>query len=218
MSVTLHVYDVGISRPVQLLNKALRPLSLGAFHCGVEVHGWEWSYRDTSPLHKDAAVFSCLPRNCKGHTYVESVDMGCSCRDTKDVTNVLHMMHSTWPGSKYDILNSNCCHFCDELCKFLGVGAIPARLLNLASAGQALAGSLSKLDEHRKSMVMLAMEMPMNLDPSTIFEVGCCRRITRARPGDPVDESEIVDVIEQMPSALPIVVPRGKAFGMRLSL
>lgn len=200
--VRLHIYDVGVFSATQVLNKVLRPLSLGAFHCGVEVYGWEWSYRDTAPLHKDRAVFSCLPATCKGHTYVESVDMGFTHRSAKEVTNILQLLHATWPGENYDVLNRNCCHFCDEYCKFLRVGAIPAHLLNLASMGQALAGSLAYLDERRQALALKALEMPEKLDPRTMFEMGCCRQVTKARPCDQVDDAEdhVADVIEQFPT------------------
>mmetsp|Transcript_85308 Transcript_85308/g.275317 ORF Transcript_85308/g.275317 Transcript_85308/m.275317 type:complete len:83 (-) Transcript_85308:363-611(-) len=35
--VTLHVYDIGSGGGGSALNRLLKPLGLGAFHCGVEV-------------------------------------------------------------------------------------------------------------------------------------------------------------------------------------
>eukprot|EP00440_Ansanella_granifera_P000796 gb/GFBE01000859.1/.p1 GENE.gb/GFBE01000859.1/~~gb/GFBE01000859.1/.p1 ORF type:complete len:203 (+),score=40.96 gb/GFBE01000859.1/:1-609(+) len=188
---------------MQVLNKVLRPLDLGAFHVGVEVHGWEWSFRDTAPLHKDPAVFSCQPRQCLGHSYAESIDMGNTKQTPDQVTQLLQVMYASWPGARYDILVSNCCHFCDEFCRYLGVGGIPSRLLNLASAGQTLAGSLNYLDRQRKALASMAMEVPQMkwLPSASIWEAGCCRRISKAHPGEGVDDSEVADVVEQMPAA-----------------
>merc|ERR1712217_191353 len=68
--VTLHVYDLGKTAGIQFTNGVLRALgSGGVFHCGVEVHGREWSYEDTG-------VFCVEPRRCEVHSYHEAVYMG----------------------------------------------------------------------------------------------------------------------------------------------
>merc|ERR1712060_195679 len=75
--VTLHVYDVGLNTG-SVVNRFLKPLGTGAFHCGVEVHGWEWSYSDIADPRYQAGtgIFPCRPRHCEGHKYCESVHLG----------------------------------------------------------------------------------------------------------------------------------------------
>eukprot|EP00928_Gymnodinium_smaydae_P045486 TRINITY_DN30317_c0_g1_i1.p1 TRINITY_DN30317_c0_g1~~TRINITY_DN30317_c0_g1_i1.p1 ORF type:complete len:908 (-),score=192.40 TRINITY_DN30317_c0_g1_i1:106-2472(-) len=47
-----------------------------------------------------------------------------------------------WPAHTYDLLRHNCCHFSDELCQRLGVGHVPAWVVNLAGVGAMLRSNL----------------------------------------------------------------------------
>jgi len=138
--VRLHVYDVGQlervgPKGVRALNKCLRPLGAGAFHCGVEVFGQEWSFK--SEPH-GTGVESCGPKRCVAHSYSESLDMGRTPLSKAEVMDVVFTLMKEWPGSSYDSLRRNCCHFSDELCVRLGVGHIPPWITHLASAASAL--------------------------------------------------------------------------------
>lgn len=134
--VTLHIYNVGTSNEVQAINKVLRVLGTGAFHCGVEVYGTEWSYRATS--FRIPGVFSRRPRDCEGHIYSESVPMGMTMMSFRHVHEAIRVLSEDWLGTKYDLLKRNCCHFCDVFCHVLGVGTIPAWITSLASTGAAI--------------------------------------------------------------------------------
>lgn len=140
--VVLHVYDIGTSGGGQVLNTLLRPLGTGAFHCGVEVYGWEWSYsfavrgRD---IIQGTGIFCCRPRDCGGHTYSQSVIMGQSPMSEDDVVELIRRLEEEWAVQDYDLLTHNCCHFANNLCIKLGVGAIPEWVLNLPRVGAALA-------------------------------------------------------------------------------
>eukprot|EP00416_Gambierdiscus_australes_P026137 CAMPEP_0171059460 /NCGR_PEP_ID=MMETSP0766_2-20121228/3187_1 /TAXON_ID=439317 /ORGANISM="Gambierdiscus australes, Strain CAWD 149" /LENGTH=209 /DNA_ID=CAMNT_0011514897 /DNA_START=30 /DNA_END=659 /DNA_ORIENTATION=+ len=134
--VTLNIYNVGTSSEVQAINKILRVLGTGAFHCGVEVYGVEWSYRGNIP--GLPGVFSRRPRDCEGHTYSESVFMGMTLMCRSNVEDTIAVLTGEWPGTKYDVLKFNCCHFCDKFCNILGVGPIPDWITNLASTGAAI--------------------------------------------------------------------------------
>mmetsp|Transcript_14618 Transcript_14618/g.34773 ORF Transcript_14618/g.34773 Transcript_14618/m.34773 type:complete len:247 (+) Transcript_14618:75-815(+) len=136
--VIVHVYDLGSSDHVTLLNSVLKPFGSGAFHCGVEVYGLEWSFSDIIGRDDDRSrtgIFSSWPKQSPGHRYVESVEMGFSNKTEVQVLNIVAHMEATWPVSTYNVLRRNCCHFADELCKHLGVGGIPPKLLNLAKVG-----------------------------------------------------------------------------------
>lgn len=138
--VTLHIYELGNSKTIVTLNKILRPIGSGAFHCGVEVYGREWSYSDAE-CGEGTGVFYSKPRNCPDHTYFESVKIGKTANPESAVIELVHLMAQDWLVKKYDTLTFNCCHFCSEFCQRLGVGDIPPRVLNLAGAGAAIASA-----------------------------------------------------------------------------
>mmetsp|Transcript_47372 Transcript_47372/g.133255 ORF Transcript_47372/g.133255 Transcript_47372/m.133255 type:complete len:222 (-) Transcript_47372:157-822(-) len=135
--VTLHVYDLGTSGGASVLNRILTPMGTGAFHCGVEVYGWEWSYSDLAGpgSRADTGVFTCPPRCCQGHTYLKSVDMGKTSLTEKAVLILLQLLQKEWVVANYDVWTHNCCHFCDEVCRRLGVGSVPPWVTSLAGVG-----------------------------------------------------------------------------------
>lgn len=138
--VTLHIYDVGTSEKVRMINNVLRPFGAGIFHCGVEIFGREWSFSDTESGLGNG-VFSSRPRHCNGHTYFESMQMGKTATPELEVLELVYLLAKVWRVEDYDILTNNCCHFCNELCLRLGAGAIPKWVMNLASAGAAIASA-----------------------------------------------------------------------------
>lgn len=138
--VTLHIYDIGTSGVGHGINKVLRPLGTGVFHCGVEVYGCEFSYSDTTSGIGDG-VFCSRPRNCEGHTYCESVAMGETATSEEELARLIEMLKGDWPVHAYEVLAHNCCHFSDEFCQRLGVGSIPTWVMNLAGAGAAVASA-----------------------------------------------------------------------------
>jgi len=143
MPVTLHIYNIGKSRQIEMVNKFLRQLHTGAFHCGVEIYGVEWSFSDISlmpggPTPVGSGIFSCRPRHCEGHSYAESIPMGSAAVSEEQVMELINALRKDWPISSYNTLRKNCCHFSDELCQRLGVGNIPNWVMNLAGAGAAV--------------------------------------------------------------------------------
>jgi hypothetical protein len=169
--VTLHVYNVGKMADVEVLNTVLRQLGTGAYHCGVEVYGLEWSFRDTGPSHRDPAVFSCKPMKCSGHNYSESVRMGWLKMTESEVVRLIKQLRKTWTGHTYDLLRCNCCHFCDEFCKRLGMGGIPTWTNSLASYGAGLSATGTYITSGGKALIDAA------LDPTKVVAKamgGCC--------------------------------------------
>eukprot|EP00931_Biecheleriopsis_adriatica_P079355 TRINITY_DN52758_c0_g1_i1.p1 TRINITY_DN52758_c0_g1~~TRINITY_DN52758_c0_g1_i1.p1 ORF type:complete len:238 (-),score=32.06 TRINITY_DN52758_c0_g1_i1:46-759(-) len=143
--VYVHIYNIGTSGRTSFLNSVLRPFGAGAFHCGVEIYGLEWSFSDVvSHLPKEgqaspSGVFSCWPKSCRGHNYCETVNMGLTAKSEVQVLMLISKMEEQWPVAGYDLLRRNCCHFVDELCRQLGVGTLPPMLNNLAQMGAAIA-------------------------------------------------------------------------------
>mmetsp|Transcript_23668 Transcript_23668/g.51763 ORF Transcript_23668/g.51763 Transcript_23668/m.51763 type:complete len:286 (+) Transcript_23668:300-1157(+) len=140
--VTLHIYNLGKSSSAHVVNNLLRQLGTGAFHCGVEVFGVEWSFSDiaTAPgeLARGTGIFCCEPRKCEGHSFSESIPMGKTGLSETDLLKLIHSLKHQWPVYSYHTLRRNCCHFSDEFCRRLGVGGIPTWVMNLANAGAAL--------------------------------------------------------------------------------
>lgn len=146
--VKVNIYDIGTSGRSSIVNTVLRPFGAGAFHCGVEVYGLEWSFSDiASDLAKDSlavhsGVFSSWPRNCKGHRFSDTEEMGMTTKTEVQVLMMISKMEEQWQVSTYNVLSKNCCHFVDELCVRLGVGHIPPLLLKLAEIGESVRSNI----------------------------------------------------------------------------
>mmetsp|Transcript_40574 Transcript_40574/g.128906 ORF Transcript_40574/g.128906 Transcript_40574/m.128906 type:complete len:252 (-) Transcript_40574:107-862(-) len=139
--VTLHIYHVGRSSHVGLVNEYLEAIGTGAFHGAVEVYGREYSYGSQV---LGTGVFDCYPQQCTTHRYWKSVPMGTTALSKAEVRLLLLRLKREWLGRHYDVLRRNCCTFCDEFCQELGVGPVPDWVTNLAATGAALSdGAMS---------------------------------------------------------------------------
>eukprot|EP00439_Symbiodinium_sp_Y106_P085156 s33_g27.t1 len=165
--VFLNIYNLGKSNAVQSLNGIFKNVGLGAFHCAVQVFGTEWSYGgwpEGSPCDRhDTGVWSCLPRMSVSHTFheapvqvkpqvlallsCEAVVMGSVTISEEELVELICSLMQEWPMSEYDLLNKNCCHFCEELCELLGVGPLPSRVKKLAGLGSTLNESAAMMAE-----------------------------------------------------------------------
>jgi len=124
-SVYLHLYD--LSDTFAHLNAvALDLLGLGgALHVGVEVLGNEWSFGMRG-------VSVSVPRNHRYYSYRQTVPMGRTPLDRKEVEDAILSMKADWSGKDYDIFTRNCGTFCNALCERLGVGCMPKWVTRLA--------------------------------------------------------------------------------------
>lgn len=140
--VTLHIYDNGSQR-VQAINKVLHPLSMGIFHCGVEIYGWEWSFSAEPAQERTSSdssgVFCSYPTRCRGFNYLESVILGSTAVSEGRWYEVLQDLERRWPSVGYHVLRHNCYHFCAELTRLLGVKGLPAWVTALADTARAVA-------------------------------------------------------------------------------
>jgi len=148
--VYVHIYSLGTAGQGQALNSVLRVLGTGAFHCGVEVYGKEWSFRGRCC--SGTGVFASRPQNCEHHTYSETLTLGETSLTGPEVSRLLSILQREWPGTSYDTLRRNCCHFSDKFCRCLGVGSLPPSLTSLANAGVKLVEAGNAIDTHRKSL------------------------------------------------------------------
>jgi len=85
--VTLHIYDLGISGS-EVINSVLSVVGTGAFHTGVEVYGTEYSFGFT-PTDAVPGVVKCVPRQCIGHRFRESLTLGETTLQEKQVVELV---------------------------------------------------------------------------------------------------------------------------------
>lgn len=159
--VRLHLYALGQRGVGRALNHLLDIWDAGVFHCGVEVFGDEWSYGASGPstaraqshspskarlssptLYGDpppgTGVYRLKPMSSMQHQHMETVDMGRTLKKKGLVMRHVRAMRHEWLADEYDVLEHNCCHFCVELCRRLGVGLPPDKVLVVPAVGKAL--------------------------------------------------------------------------------
>eukprot|EP00746_Dinoflagellata_sp_MGD_P162637 gnl/MRDRNA2_/MRDRNA2_90274_c0_seq1.p1 gnl/MRDRNA2_/MRDRNA2_90274_c0~~gnl/MRDRNA2_/MRDRNA2_90274_c0_seq1.p1 ORF type:complete len:237 (+),score=23.07 gnl/MRDRNA2_/MRDRNA2_90274_c0_seq1:82-792(+) len=106
----------------------------GAFHCGVEIYGNEWTFG------KDG-VFASRPRWHPIHMYRQTIVVGHTGYSPEDVLAIIEDERcGKWQGRSYDLLSRNCCTFSRAICKRLTGEDIPdwvdrlPRLLHVVKA------------------------------------------------------------------------------------
>eukprot|EP00929_Paragymnodinium_shiwhaense_P090112 TRINITY_DN50325_c0_g1_i1.p1 TRINITY_DN50325_c0_g1~~TRINITY_DN50325_c0_g1_i1.p1 ORF type:complete len:1189 (+),score=255.11 TRINITY_DN50325_c0_g1_i1:119-3685(+) len=135
--VVLHIYDVSEDPRVTRFNNLARVMGTGAFHAGVEIDGMEWSFGANDETGR-SGVYNCDPKQNSAHIYREAVTMGTVTLTKSELKETLKKLSEEWPGRSYDLLNHNCCHFSDEMCRDLGVGPTPPWVTNLANTSEGL--------------------------------------------------------------------------------
>jgi len=139
--VVLQVYAIGKGmNPFQRLNSLLHPLGKGFWHVGVEVYGREWTFSQTWTMEGDGVDWN-LPGLCPEHDHYMAVDMGNTQYNEEQVLHLIEYMKEEWTMDKYNTALCNCIHFSDELCRRLGVGAIPDWVMGLAAVPRACQGA-----------------------------------------------------------------------------
>lgn len=123
-TVWLHVYDLNNTTKF-LLNHWIfsRLAGLGAFHCGVEVLGAEWSFQADpwcQDQGSDRTGLMCLsPKRHPVHIYRESLLLGTSAMSVYDIWQALLQLEQQWPANSYHTVKRNCTDFAEELVQAL---------------------------------------------------------------------------------------------------
>ncbi|CAK0828337.1 unnamed protein product [Prorocentrum cordatum] len=145
-TVTLHVYDL---EKAGTMNALLRPMGTGAYHCGVQIFGWEWSYGSSSGGGcSRTGIFTVRPGS--SGQLVDSIVLGSTplsqhrffrlMSELEAERRVVELQRTLvndaveWPAKDYDIFLRNCASFCDALCRLVGVGGLPAWVKSLPEA------------------------------------------------------------------------------------
>jgi len=121
--VWLHVYDLGPWSKWALNSWA----SLGAFHCGIEVLGVEFSFgaipRDDGDGRPSGLSWH-HPKSHPRHEYRESVSLGSTPLCTAEIGHLLERLEKAWPARRYDCLKQNCIDFAEAFATGLRVPVV----------------------------------------------------------------------------------------------
>eukprot|EP00929_Paragymnodinium_shiwhaense_P043537 TRINITY_DN22387_c0_g1_i1.p1 TRINITY_DN22387_c0_g1~~TRINITY_DN22387_c0_g1_i1.p1 ORF type:complete len:432 (+),score=77.67 TRINITY_DN22387_c0_g1_i1:134-1297(+) len=154
IEVRLHIYDVSQEEAIQKINRVFAheysPLKFGGvFHAGVEVMGLEWAY-GCSEWETLPGVSCNEPRQHPMHNYRETIILRPSHLSEEDVSRTVSQLMEEYPGNDYDLLRRNCCHFADDFCQRLGVGAIPGWVHRFARIGAKLDTAMQTAQDLRE--------------------------------------------------------------------
>jgi len=83
-------------------------------------------------------VFACAPMMNEAHQYHCAVELGSTALSAQQVAKMLPGIQQQWLGTDYSMVSKNCCHFCEEFARRLGVATPPAWLNKLARMGERL--------------------------------------------------------------------------------
>jgi len=84
----------------------------GAYHCGVEVLGSEWTFQGSaSDEHGLTGVMGYEPKTHRGHIFRETINLGNTPVSVREVGKLLFDFGEKWPASSYHFLYNNCTDF-----------------------------------------------------------------------------------------------------------
>ncbi|SPJ10484.1 PPPDE peptidase, putative [Plasmodium sp. DRC-Itaito] len=125
--VYLNIYD--LDSVSKVVNTVARSVGAGAFHAGVEVYGYEYSFGYI--MDGETGVTKTNARYHPYHVYRETIPMGKTPLTKEEVDLLVEVMKLQWIGDTYDILSRNCLNYADYFCNLLDVGSIPEWVMSL---------------------------------------------------------------------------------------
>ncbi|CAE7864918.1 tmem184A, partial [Symbiodinium sp. KB8] len=130
IQVILNVYDVTHLEGVQwanaiFANKNAPVKLLGGFHVGVQLGNEEWAF-GFNP--SGSGVCRHMPRGAEHHHFRESLVMGSTTLSKHELGVMYKLLEGTWSGGDYHLLQNNCIHFAQQVCRMLKVAEPPAWL------------------------------------------------------------------------------------------
>mmetsp|Transcript_11202 Transcript_11202/g.21093 ORF Transcript_11202/g.21093 Transcript_11202/m.21093 type:complete len:231 (+) Transcript_11202:80-772(+) len=124
----------------------------GAFHAGVEVHGTEFTF-GMEGVHRHE------PRKSDRHVFGESVFMGETDMSAREVAQLVGDLSLQWTGDRYDVLDNNCCDFCDTLSRSLVGASLPYWVSNFSRIASAAAAGIESTVDVRQMVAELVQEL-----------------------------------------------------------
>ncbi|CAE8583963.1 unnamed protein product, partial [Polarella glacialis] len=96
----------------------------------------EWSFGCWHDEERSGSgVVNVEPKQDPGHCFRQTVKLPNTKLSKAEVAELIEDLRLAFPGSGYDLLRRNCCHFADVFCQRLGVGRIPGWIYRLARIG-----------------------------------------------------------------------------------
>jgi len=143
----VHVYDLGPLTKWTLNSWATGDSHIGAFHCGVEVMGLEFSFQAVAGSMEALDVSGLTwhePKSHPRHLYRESIPLGLSPLGALEISELLEGLERRWPARSYNCFSRNCTDFAATLVDGLKVPkpfpawihGIAKRLVALGAAGE----------------------------------------------------------------------------------
>lgn len=125
-----------------------------------------------------------------------------------------------WTGPEYHSLRHNCCHFCDALCRRLGVGRIPERIKDLAGRGDAVWESLTRWSEAGRQCTLKVVCQGTNASsmPLCCFERDPLNSATSEKDGVPPSRVKMQAYYRQNAADTDVETARSHAMAARASL
>lgn len=119
----LHVYDVLVpnnsqyNSAIKQFNNLLVSLNVGGIlHGAIELYGYEYSF---GYCPEGSGVYRCKPTKNPMYRYRSTHSLGATTVSEEDLRGIIRTLMRTWPGTSYDLITRNCCHFCEELAGIL---------------------------------------------------------------------------------------------------
>lgn len=185
--VWLHVYDLGLLSKWLLNDWSSSESGIGAFHCGVEVMGVEWSFQAMVAAEDDTTGMLChAPKLHPRHLYRESICLGTSPLSANEIYNVLIGLETSWLANSYHFLTHNCTDFAEALSQSLHVPTpFPTWAHGLAKANPTATSWLpSSLGDFCCSCSFPSeIEADARLSCSTTARSGCEDALRSLHPG-----------------------------------
>jgi len=126
--VYISIYDM------YTMNNYIAMIGVGIYHTGIEIFGKEFGYGGHPfPF---SGIFEMQPRDTEelGETFrfKESIEIGRTDFSPSEVEQIIAMLGRDFRGIDYHLMNKNCNHFTEKLCKTLCGVEIPAWINRLA--------------------------------------------------------------------------------------
>lgn len=131
-SVKAHVYE--ISSMWETINSSVS--SLQAYHVGVEVYGWEYTFQFIFDDPEGTGVVICKPTQAMNYIFKESMDLGPTPYSEDQIQAIIEKLASQWLSKNYHLTRRNCVDFSRVLTAELKVRELPAWVSSAADASK----------------------------------------------------------------------------------
>ncbi|SJK86558.1 PPPDE putative peptidase domain [Babesia microti strain RI] len=141
-TIYLNIYN--LRNVSNMFNTIAGIVGAGAYHAGVEIYGYEYSYGYTKG--NGTGVMKSFPRYHPSHDYRKTISMGPSPYSLAEVHEIVEDLKKKWLGKDYDLLKNNCLNFARALTLALGGGEIPSWIMGLQNKVNWARSSIQKVE------------------------------------------------------------------------